>query len=1044
MRGMSHLGAVVALATACVAADASGATVSGRVSNSNGTAIANVQVAFLVTSTQQLAASALTDAQGAYSVVVSPNTYDVRLTPPPESIFVTQTLPNRVISGDTTLNLVLVVQTSGTPASYDGNVVDRSGSPLPVGVNTSLCPQGGGTCQFDALDTQGNFAFAASVGTHRFGLTVNFASPPTNAPAYFDISRYVDLTADRTETVVLENRVVAGTVTDPNGNPIANASVGAWGYPSFANFGGYQSGSTTTNASGGFSLVLFPGSAQLDVIPPPGLGVDRTVTSITVAGDMNLSIVLPRTVAYRGHVVDRNGAPLPLGQYVQMCLSNGPCTGAGVDEQGDFVIDAQPGTYTLTLYGNFAPGEVVPTSYTLGRELVLTQDTNETLTLYNRSLTGTVRRADGTPVANTTLSLAFGSITFPGFTSGSLNTEFTTNGSGQYQAAVFPGTGTLAVTPPQGAGLGTVRLDLTISGDLALDVTLPAAVHYRGSVLDRYGQPLPSGQNIQLCSPLGICPSVTIDAQGAFDVEIAPGDYDVRLSAYFGTPPANAPLGYNLYAAIRTLTQDTTENVLLPAHQLSGTVVDPDGAAIANLPLSLSGAAGFGQYSGGQVTSDTTDANGDFAMAVLPGTITIQGSPAAASGLSPFAIQSLAVSSDFTLGILLQFVTETVRQDSATGGFTTTTDGEGDGATPSDPIETSVTSPNAGTVTITESPVSLTPPGRYRFLTQQIEISAPPASPNDPLVLVFTLDASRVPAGQTETTIQISKDGYPVKNCTGSPGVAFPDPCVSSRVRLADGDIQLTVLSSRASAWNFGISSQPCVSDGDCTDGAACTEDVCVNGFCALVPDHAACSDGQACTGIEICLPDLGCQAGSPPQCTDDGNSCTEDVCDPATGTCGVLIPCPDDGNACTSPVCDAIYACFNPVSGPCDDADACTTGDQCAWTTCLGTLATFDDAQCELDQFLATPLCTEPLSSRILEAFGRRITRAKNRMVRAGLATDTTVANRHIFGAQRALGGISRKYFRLLGRGLISYECFYAIDMRLNRLRGLLYGLVR
>ena len=43
-------------------------------------------------------------------------------------------------------------------------------------------------------------------------------------------------------------------------------------------------------------------------------------------------------------------------------------------------------------------------------------------------------------------------------------------------------------------------------------------------------------------------------------------------------------------------------------------------------------------------------------------------------------------------------------------------------------------------------------------------------------------------------------------NCTGAPGAASPDPCVANRVTLtgpAEGDIQLTVHTSTASAWNF-------------------------------------------------------------------------------------------------------------------------------------------------------------------------------------------------------------------------------------------------
>ena len=48
-----------------------------------------------------------------------------------------------------------------------------------------------------------------------------------------------------------------------------------------------------------------------------------------------------------------------------------------------------------------------------------------------------------------------------------------------------------------------------------------------------------------------------------------------------------------------------------------------------------------------------------------------------------------------------------------------------------------------------------------------------------------------------------------VQDCTGTSGVAEPDPCVLSRELLADGDVKFTVLTSHASAWNFGVDDIP-------------------------------------------------------------------------------------------------------------------------------------------------------------------------------------------------------------------------------------------
>ncbi len=146
---------------------------------------------------------------------------------------------------------------------------------------------------------------------------------------------------------------------------------------------------------------------------------------------------------------------------------------------------------------------------------------------------------------------------------------------------------------------------------------------------------------------------------------------------------------------------------------------------------------------------------------------------------------------------------ESASQTFGSTGGTATTDTELDGATPFDPVETSVTSPTAGSVTIQEMPAALPPPSGFQFIGQQVNVSAPAASPGNPLVIVFRLDGSIVPSGENQETIQVFRNGVLVPACTGGPGVAAPDPCVSSRT-LVGNDVQLTVLSSTASVWSLG------------------------------------------------------------------------------------------------------------------------------------------------------------------------------------------------------------------------------------------------
>ena len=142
----------------------------------------------------------------------------------------------------------------------------------------------------------------------------------------------------------------------------------------------------------------------------------------------------------------------------------------------------------------------------------------------------------------------------------------------------------------------------------------------------------------------------------------------------------------------------------------------------------------------------------------------------------------------------------------AAGGTLSTATGDGT-ASSSDPLNTTITSPVGGAVSITETSTAQQAPSGFTFFGKQVNIEAPQATVENPLILKFVLDASLLPEGQDPNTIEVFRNGTLAGECADASGTASPDPCVSKREALAGGDVAITVLTSHASAWNFAAPS---------------------------------------------------------------------------------------------------------------------------------------------------------------------------------------------------------------------------------------------
>jgi PKD repeat protein/flagellar hook assembly protein FlgD/lysophospholipase L1-like esterase len=116
--------------------------------------------------------------------------------------------------------------------------------------------------------------------------------------------------------------------------------------------------------------------------------------------------------------------------------------------------------------------------------------------------------------------------------------------------------------------------------------------------------------------------------------------------------------------------------------------------------------------------------------------------------------------------------------------------------------ELTITTPVAGAISVArQEPAGST--GGFSLVGQELVVSAPEATAEDPLVFAFRADLADL-HGRDPQTLTVLRNGVAVPDCSGTAGQAAPDPCVQSR-QTSGSDVVLRVLTSRASTWQLVV-----------------------------------------------------------------------------------------------------------------------------------------------------------------------------------------------------------------------------------------------
>ncbi len=135
-------------------------------------------------------------------------------------------------------------------------------------------------------------------------------------------------------------------------------------------------------------------------------------------------------------------------------------------------------------------------------------------------------------------------------------------------------------------------------------------------------------------------------------------------------------------------------------------------------------------------------------------------------------------------------------------------------------------------------------------------------------------------------------------------------------------------------SWDAELAECGCPDDAWCDDGLDCTVEFCSSEKkCVYTVKDGFCSIGKTCFAAEAVNPNNACQVCKPAlsksnwqslNC-DDGNPCTDDTCNTATGCQSVT----DDTNSC-------------------NDGEPCTKDDHCEDGACVGYCPCKVDGDCE------------------------------------------------------------------------------------------------
>ena len=439
-------------------------TLSGRINDSEGNPVANVHIyAYDPDSGQQGEVDASSD--GTYRISLAPGTYEVSISPPVGSKWIRKTIEEVNVDEDAILDVVLE-----TGPVLTVRILDPGGD-LITDLDGVIVEGQGLTLYWSCSGCDGPFRMALAPGTYKLEIR-----PPLGSELLGTTIEEMHIGEDTTLEITLEHGLfhsVSGRVLDPDGNPVANASVYAWSFLTEERDQG------RTSADGSYRISLMPGMYWVEIHPPEGSGLPaQTLLNVKVSGDTILDIALKSGVILSGRVTSSDGEPV-VGITVQAFDQPRNQGGRGrTSADGTYRIILMPGIYWVEISPS-REGEFL--NQTIFDLEVATDTVLDLITVEEGlTLSGQITDPEGKPVADAQVNIWGSEDVDPaGHT--------LTFADGSYSIAhLRPDAYGMIIYPP-GPFPAQMVASVGVIEDMTLDITLKQGVLVSGRVTDSNG-----------------------------------------------------------------------------------------------------------------------------------------------------------------------------------------------------------------------------------------------------------------------------------------------------------------------------------------------------------------------------------------------------------------------------------------------------------------------------------------------------------------------------------------------------------------------------